>query len=448
MKSRLLSLFIASIITAILFSQFGLLRREQNDATEKANRLDAAQELSVISSNIQTVLNLSMQYAEFFEVLIVSNPQISEETITHYAESILKNNPVIHNVSIAPNGIVKYIYPLEGNEAAIGHDLFDDPERAPYLHKAIETRQSVAQGPVESIQGGLMIFNRRAIFINEGSEEKVWGFSVIVINFDLFLDQFNLIPEKNGYKYALKMEATNGIDDFLWGRTEILELDAMKQSINVPGETWEFAIYPIGGWHQGDNAFESFTYLIYTMLIMVFVLSFFYMMHYFKIMDFSKKDTLTGVLNHKSFRNFVDKQLKQGKQLAILIIDLDHFKEINDTYGHPVGDEVIKETAKRINNALRDVDKLARIGGDEFAIYIDECGKDKILIQIEERIKASLSMTMEINRNTIVIKFSMGHAISGKDGHSYGELYTAADRKMYLNKSVNKMHSIDTNTQL
>ncbi|HAS72862.1 MAG TPA: hypothetical protein DCS67_01810 [Clostridiales bacterium UBA8960] len=448
MKSKLLSLVIASLITAILFSQFGLLRREQITALEKANRLAASQELSIITSNMQTVLNLSMQYAEFFEVLIANNPETPEETITIYAASIIENNPMVHNVSIAPDGIVEYIYPIEGNEAAIGHNLFEDPNRASYLYKAMETRQSVSQGPVEAIQGGMLIFNRRAIYTMESGEEKLWGFSTIVINFDKMLESFQLKPEKGDYQFAMKVEAANGHEDFLWGHTEILELDALKQSIVLPGEEWAFAIYPVGGWARGSSTFQSLTYLIYTMLIMVFILSFFYMMHYFRIMDFTKKDTLTGVLNHKSFRNFVDKQLRQGKHLAIVIIDLDRFKEINDTFGHPVGDEVIKETAKRLSGALRATDKLARIGGDEFAIYIDECIDNKVLMQIEERIKTSLSMTMEINHNSINIKFSMGHAISGKDGHSYGELYTSADRKMYLNKGANKLHAIDSKQQL
>lgn len=252
------------------------------------------------------------------------------------------------------------------------------------------------------------------------------------------------MAQHDGYQYALKVEEADAQEDFVWGHSEILELDAMKQSIEVPGGVWEFAVYPVEGWIYG-NAFEDFTYLIYTMLILVFILSFFYMLHYFKIMEFSRKDTLTGVLNHKSFRNFVDKQLKQRKQLAIVIIDLDQFKDINDTYGHPVGDEVIKETAKRIHEALREVDKLARIGGDEFALYIDDCSDDKVITHIEERIKVSLSMTMEINDYSIHVRFSMGHAISGKDGHSYGALYTAADRKMYMNKNANKLQIIDTN---
>lgn len=448
MKQRILSLLIAGAITAVFFIQFGLLSREQQSAIEKANRLVATQEIASVASNIQTVLNLSMQYAEFFEVLIKSNPDISIGAIEHYASSILENNPMIGNVSIAPDGIVKFIYPLEGNESALGHNLMEDPERAEFMKRAIETKKAIAQGPVEAIQGGIKIFNRKPIFVGEGDQESFWGFAVIVINFDEVLNMFQLYPEKDGYLFALKVEATNGFDDFLWGSTEILKQDAMKSEIAIPGGVWEFAVYPKNGWLQDNTAFKDVTRLIYTMLIIVFVLSFYYIKHYLKIMDFTRKDAMTNALNHKSFRNFVDKQLKQRKQLALIIIDLDKFKEINDTYGHPVGDEVIKEAVRRINHALRETDKLARIGGDEFAVYIDEGSKEEVLSSIERRIRDALAQPMMIDHHVVNVKFSIGHAISERDGHSYGELYSAADKKMYMNKNANKLRTIDTNKQI
>ena len=448
MKQRILALVIAGIITAVFYIQFGLLSREQQTAVEKANRLVANQEIAAVASNIQTVLNLSMQYAEFFEVLIKSNPEIGIGTIEHYANSILENNPMISNVSIAPGGVVGYIYPLEGNESALGHNLMEDPERAEFMWRAIETKQAIAQGPVEAIQGGIKIFNRKPIFVGEGEQEKFWGFAVIVINFDEVLNMFQLYPEKDGYLFALKVEATNGFDDFLWGSTDILALDAMKSDITVPGGVWEFAVFPKEGWLQDNTAFGDVATLINTMLIIVFILSYYYIKHYLKIMDFTKKDAMTNALNHKSFRNFVDKQLKQHKQLAIIIIDLDKFKEINDMYGHPIGDEVIKETVRRINRALRTVDKLARIGGDEFAVYIDEGSKDEVLSAIEWRIKEALEQPMMVEHHMINVKFSIGHAISERDGRSYGELYSAADKKMYMNKNANKLKVIDTQREV
>ncbi|MCP4295915.1 MAG: diguanylate cyclase, partial [Proteobacteria bacterium] len=95
-----------------------------------------------------------------------------------------------------------------------------------------------------------------------------------------------------------------------------------------------------------------------------------------QLRDMAFKDGLTGLYNHRYFQDLMDNELSRSrrykKPFSLIMLDLDHFKKINDEYGHPVGDVVLKEVSKAINNTIRDSDIAARYGGEEFAVVLPE----------------------------------------------------------------------------
>ena len=325
MKKHIISLSISMAIILIGILCFKEVEQNSLLIEEKNNRLVATQEISQISTNIQTILNSNMQYVEFFDLLIQNNANISKESIENFADNILKNNNIVDNISIAPNAIVKYIYPIKGNESAIGHDLLRDPDRKEYIKRSIETKEAISQGPVVAKQGGLKIFNRKSIFINEKGVEKFWGVVAISIDFDKLLEQLELLPEKGDYLYSLKVNRTNNNEDFVWGHDEIFNKDAITKNMKLSGETWTIAIYPKNGWSNIEVTYQNIKSFLYLILIGVFFLVYSYIYHYLQIKDAAKQDPLTGLYNKKYFENYVEKRIKKSnKQHALLLIDLNH----------------------------------------------------------------------------------------------------------------------------
>lgn len=436
MKKRIISIIFSISIISIVLLFLKSLEKESLIIEEKNNRLIATQEISQISSNIQTILNLSMQYAEFFDLLIKNNSNINSELIDSYANYILENNDIIDNISIAPDAVVKYIYPIEGNKEAIGHDLINDPERKEYIEMSIRTRDSVAQGPVKAKQGGLKIFNRRAIFTNDNGEEKFWGVTSITIDFEELLEKFQISPEKGEYLYSLKVHNANSSEDFIWGYDEIFEKDSIVKNIYLPNGTWEIAIYPKNGWANAEKIYKNINYLIYIILIVMFILIFYYINHYQQIKEAVKLDPLTGVYNKRYFERYVKRKIRRGNKCnGLILIDLDKFKHINDTYGHPIGDMVIKEVTNRILSVISDNDKLGRIGGDEFFLFVYDVQNKEHLVNIMKSINNKMKNPMEFGEKKINVTCSLGLAICNKDGKTYNELYKVADENMYKDKS-------------
>ncbi|WP_075186153.1 two-component system response regulator [Teredinibacter haidensis] len=146
-------------------------------------------------------------------------------------------------------------------------------------------------------------------------------------------------------------------------------------------------------------------------------------------------DALTNLPNRNMFRNCLETKLQISGRgnlpLALLIIDLDLFKEINDTLGHEVGDMLLKDAASRISGLLRDTDIVARLGGDEFAVILSEIVEIKHVDDVAARILIELSKPYRINRDEVYISGSIGITLSPNDSSDIDELIKNADQAMY-----------------
>jgi len=144
-------------------------------------------------------------------------------------------------------------------------------------------------------------------------------------------------------------------------------------------------------------------------------------------------DLLTGLYNREAFEKEVKKWIAHNKSFCLVFLDLDNFKEVNDTFGHDKGDEILVETAKIMRNNLKGMDLIGRIGGDEFVMAIKDCDKscaNHILNIIEDEIKKRFKH--------FEVSASIGGVVFPDDGEDYKELLKAADEKMYQVKENGK----------
>jgi len=146
-------------------------------------------------------------------------------------------------------------------------------------------------------------------------------------------------------------------------------------------------------------------------------------------------DGLTGLTNHRTFQVRLDEQLAQaqryGKKLSLILCDIDHFKAVNDTYGHPVGDVVLRGVAKTLLKDARATDIVARYGGEEFAVVMpetDAAGALVIAERIRERVKA---LAFETGQGTLKVTLSLGVAAVPDDAARKPELVQRADACLY-----------------
>ena len=159
-----------------------------------------------------------------------------------------------------------------------------------------------------------------------------------------------------------------------------------------------------------------------------------------RLRELSQRDPLTGLLNRAGFEQYLERALVEGRgpSLALLYIDLDHFKPINDQYGHPVGDQVLELVAQRLCKAVRPIDGVARLGGDEFAIVLTGLSDRSIAHAVAEKVISSIMNPFNVGDTSLTVSASVGIAFAVDAAGSVADLVARADARLYKAKAAGR----------
>jgi diguanylate cyclase (GGDEF)-like protein len=161
-----------------------------------------------------------------------------------------------------------------------------------------------------------------------------------------------------------------------------------------------------------------------------------------KVQHMAYHDFLTGLPNRKLFSDRLNIALAQAqrnqKKVGIAMLDLDYFKDVNDTLGHHKGDILLKATAERLHEALRKGDTIARFGGDEFLLILPDMETIEDAIQVAQKIVDSFCKPFLIDNHQLVVTTSIGIAVYPNDGTDDGILLRNADIAMYQAKQAGR----------
>ncbi len=155
--------------------------------------------------------------------------------------------------------------------------------------------------------------------------------------------------------------------------------------------------------------------------------------------QFAFRDPLTNIPNRRvladRFDQAISRAARQQHMVALLFIDLDGFKRINDALGHAVGDQLLCEVARRLASCTRKSDTVCRYGGDEFVILIPDCEARTNVEASAQKIRACLESEYRLDNTIIRLTVSIGMALYPIDGKDYKVLMHCSDRTMYMNKA-------------
>ncbi len=157
----------------------------------------------------------------------------------------------------------------------------------------------------------------------------------------------------------------------------------------------------------------------------------------------ARHDRLTGLCNHGTILDELDRELHHTRRtasrpLAIAMVDLDHFKQVNDTYGHAIGDIVLKQTAQRMTSVLRAYDHLGRYGGEEFLLLLPACDRAAARSIVQRAIDAVAAQPIDAGSTGIPITISAGVASTLEAGCDAQPLLKAADDALYRAKAAGR----------
>lgn len=407
-------------------------------AEKKRNIVQAEYVMAGEISKVQYAIDSRLLNTEILEMIIVNN----HGTVTDFemiAERLYENDPAIRCLQLAPAGIVSYVYPLEGNESAFG-SLFDHPDRRAEAVYARDTGKMTLAGPYELSQGGTGLVARNPIYLENGQQEiTFWGFSVVVLNVP---EVFNKAELENlsdqGYSYRIyRIKPENEEVQIISNNTESDMSEAVEGEITVPNGTWYLRLRPKSGWISWKSiVLESIVALILNILLILLTYGGLTIIQQKKMMtELANTDPLTGLYNVRYFMTTI-KQLHERKQpFGVIYLDLNKFKEVNDQYGHDMGDKVLVEVAVRIEDCLKKEDILFRIGGDEFCIVVMDTNPCAFYHALMEEIVERISRPFTVSDIILFPGISCGYSRYPEDQLNIESLIQEADRNMYTMKN-------------
>lgn len=239
---------VVGIISFFIVSVCGQLLN-RNTVNEEKMRAVFTAETTV--NRIKSQLNRYLDVSEFFQNIIGSGHQMDSKEFQALSQMISDDSQIIKVIEQAPDGVVKDIYPLKGNEAAFGIDMLNNPARKHEANLAMKSGQYTIAGPYELNQGGLGSLLFEPIYITDKSGEKsFWGFSILVLDWNRFLEELELDKLTDAsYCYQMwKKDGNSGKKTIIAQGGDAIHKGAVQISCKVPNDTWYFEIIPHTGW--------------------------------------------------------------------------------------------------------------------------------------------------------------------------------------------------------
>ncbi len=401
----------------------------------------------------QLMMEKSVKINEVISKLLYKTQALSALVIQNNGEfgdfervaATIMDDPAILNLVIAPNGVVSNVYPLQGNEPLIGFDLLGEGAGNKEALEAKEMNQLVFGGPFQLMQGGEALVGRLPVWVDAPDDRKrFWGLVSVTLKYPQALDGAGLdVLKAQGFAYEIWRVNPDNNERQIIANSEgmdTIHTRFIEQYMPILNADWYFRISPVRMWYEHP---ENWT-LIFIGLCVSVLIGFIVQNNMElkavkgELENMVCTDPLTELKNRKGLFHSLETLMERQERFQLYYIDLNHFKQINDTYGHNIGDYVLREFSKRIQKHLDQNFLCARISGDEFVIV--HVGDQAIQGEVEyvwSNIYHELEAPIvRVGHEDVFLSFSRGMAAFPEDGQSLDELIHCADTKMYEQKRM------------
>lgn len=433
-RANFILMFTVSFTICLLMTAAYVHNKSQLEYTQM-------EQLAMVHTNkVSSVLNKLLYKTQVLSALVIQNDgQIGD--FERVAATVL-DDPSIRNVLLAPDGIVSHVYPLEKNEKVIGLNYFSEGAGNQEAVAAKESGQLVLGGPFDLIQGGQALVGRYPVYLGEHTEANFWGLVSVTLNYPQALEGAALEQlQSQGYAYEIWRISPET------GQKQIIASSCYDYSKNAPfieypmqilNANWYFRLSPVRSWYQYPETWIlSFAGLVISLLTASLVAHNQDLRQMkAELEDLTYHDALTRVLNRRGAYKALERLMTDSIQPFVLCyLDLNHFKKINDTYGHSTGDKMLQHFVNVVQRHLDDSHIFARIGGDEFLLVCTGHANKKETILFLERLYIDLQEKVVFaGGESGELSFSAGMAVYPADGDNIDDLILLADKAMYDDK--------------
>ena len=437
MRRTKIILFLIGLLASIILTSLLInFTTRLEDAHKNALDDQIKEHFLVKSTQVESTLNLLSNHlismSSFVEA--TRNDDDFRDQFVRFASSNQSLLEGVRNYSIAPNGIQRYVYPITGNEKTLGHNLYEDPRKdvQEALERMQETRSAVINGPYSLRQGGQGLILRSPIYEND----ELWGIVNVVLDIDYLIAELALDHDPY-FQYNIGTEeiSFNQNDPLIGESLQTISFPYFDQTIIFTGlpklTQWPVVSYR---WFRllGFVSIMSILFLYTLLLIRNHRLD-------QQLLHASYYDTLTELPNRRKMNEEIQCLIDQSIHFFLIYLDIDNFKELNDVYGHSVGDKLLKAFSKRLKQAMLPPHLYYRWGGDEFILVCVVPDSPNALLQLKPQLhhlESVLAAEYHLGSIRYPLRLSMGITEHPTMSDQIDGLIQQADTAMYHAKLI------------
>lgn len=405
--------------------------------------------LDTLRVKLSRELDNMLTMPETMALFIGANPHTINETFEIISRQVLLQHLEIVSIVLAPDSVISKVYPLKGNENIVGLKYLEIPEQAEAVQRAIDSQRTVVAGPLALKQGGFGVASRTPVYLlgdyNERNTENYWGIVSVTLDAEWLLKRIGFLADIHEFDIAVRgTDGMGKLGTIFGGKASVFDRKPVTLPFVLPGGgLWEFAAVPTEGWpgfHSGTTVLVG---LAYALALCIGYLIYRLATRHQVALQQATHDPLTGLSNRLVLLGDIEAMVANAEgdlSCGVLcILDLDHFKPVNDKYGHAAGDKVLQVMAGRLLELLKPDDIAVRLGGDEFALLLKNPIEITELQQFCKRVLAALKVPVDINEDLSVhVGCSIGATfISAADTNTIS-LLERADNALYSSKNAGR----------
>ncbi|MCR4940191.1 MAG: sensor domain-containing diguanylate cyclase [Treponemataceae bacterium] len=437
--------FIVLAIFMVLVVVFGVFITREVYASIKSHELEAENLAIFLGAEIERECMHTFALNEIIATLLFAEEEILVD-FPILAKHLLPDYPAASCIHFAPDGIVSQVYPLEGNEALLGRNVFMGEKSAEEALFARNEACLVVCGPCSLLQGGTGFIACLPVFLDDAKSE-FWGFiNVDVLVEDIFKEKDFSTLEKHGYKFSIyKVDDKTKEKIHIYGNPYESLHKPVSLPITIPNTNWEIALAPEDMW------MDLRLCIVLVVMSLLLILAFFFLailvvqqyVNNRKLAQLAIIDPVTGLYTRQQAVHTLENEIANaehtGLYMGVCFIDMNGFKEINDTFGHTMGDDALRWVADRLKELALPEDIVARFGGDEF-ILIFRGQETKGYLDMAEKIRKAINASALLGNGIVVdVSAAVGVSVFPDNGKTVEELIQYADNAMYREKALMKV---------
>lgn len=262
------------ILGLMAFSFVWAIHKANNDSYHLDLKERVMERASALRSRLEQNLNARLLLVDGLAAYVTSGSSLTQESFQALAKSMTVGRKDIRALELAPNGIVKFVYPITGNENAVNLDLRTLPGQSDIVKRTIKDKLFLLAGPLDLVQGGRAIIGRKPIFVSDAKgNESFWGFAIIVIDFEALMQKSSW-PQHGDITFALRGKDGHGAngDVFLGPKDTFSRNAPILQDIALPNGSWQLAGVPSQNWealYPKELAYKIGAYIAFVLTFLI-----------------------------------------------------------------------------------------------------------------------------------------------------------------------------------